>query len=89
MRCRVGDLATIVNSTNGPNGASCGAIVQCLKVVGDHSLYGPVWRVSSRATLVSEFGGVGNTVDVPDCWLEKLTPPSTVENSKKVEELSI
>lgn len=89
MRCKAGDLATIVNSTNGPNGASCGAVVQCIKVVGTHSLYGPIWEVKSKATLVSEFGGVGNTVDVPDIWLEKLVPPPIVNTEKKAEELKV
>lgn len=87
MKCKAGDLARIVNSTNGPNGASCGAIVQCVKVVGEHSLYGPVWQVSSKSTLVSEFGGVGNTVDVPDIWLEKLVPPAIFEKNLKTEEI--
>ena len=87
MKCRAGDLARIVNSTNGPSGASCGAIVQCVKIVGDHSLYGPIWRVSSKSTLVSEFGGVGNSVDVPDIWLEKLIPPLNKQDSTKLEEL--
>jgi hypothetical protein len=88
MRCKVGDFATIINSTNGTNGASCGAIVQCVKIVGNHSLFGPVWQVSSKATLVSEFGGVGNRVDVPDIWLEKLVPPVHSETDKKIEELN-
>ncbi len=85
MNCKPGDLAVIINSVNGPNGASCGAIVQCLRVEGTHSQYGPIWNVSSNSTLVSEFGGVGNFVQVPDDWLKKLMPPPLNTKQKQLE----
>lgn len=69
MNCNQGDLATIVESVEG---ASIGKIVQCVRIMGEHTLYGPIWRVRSNDTLVSEYGGVGNEVDVPDKWLKPI-----------------
>jgi hypothetical protein len=66
-----GDLARIIESVEG---AAVGAIVQCSKLVGTHSLYGPIWRVTSRQKLVSEYGGVGYEVDVPAKWLKRIDP---------------
>ena len=88
MNCKPGDLAIVVNSVNGPNGASCGAIVQCHSIEGYHTQHGPVWNVSSKSILVTEFGGVGNKVHVPDAWLKKLLPPplkTKTETLEKVE----
>jgi len=66
-----GDLARIIESTDG---ASIGAIVQCRNVVGTHSLFGVVWRVTSRQKLATEHGGVGYEADVPAKWLKKIKP---------------
>jgi hypothetical protein len=74
-----GCLAIIVESVMGQ---SVGAIVQCKKIVGTHSVYGPVWRVTSTTPLVSEYGGVGD-VDVPEKWLVKIQPGELDKVKKK------
>lgn len=71
MKCQQGDLAIIIESVDG---ASVGKIVQCSYIVGDHPDYGPTWRVTSKETLVTEYGGVGNLADVPDKWLRPIRP---------------
>jgi len=73
MRNKQGDLAEIVQSVDG---ASVGKIVQCISYIGDHSQYGPIWRVRAKDILVTEFGGVSNEADVPDAWLKPIKPGS-------------
>lgn len=77
-----GDLAIITESILG---SSTGSIVQCIVIRGVHSLYGEVWQVRSQNQLVSEYGGIGNIVDVPTKWLKKIEPGSL----DKVEEKTI
>jgi hypothetical protein len=92
MNCNQGDLAIIVESIEG---VSTGKIVQCIRIQGDHSLYGPIWKVRSKDTLVSEHGGVGNEVDVPDKWLKPIrggeldqkTEIAKLTQSTKIKEL--
>lgn len=66
-----GCLAVIIKSVDG---ASVGIIVQCIRVVGEHSLYGTVWRVRARQTLVTVGGGISNEGDMPAKWLRKIEP---------------
>lgn len=77
-----GCLAIIIESVLGQ---SVGTTVQCVKMIGEHSLYGRIWRVHSQKELVSEYGGIGNHVDVPEKWLKKIEPPK-VDSKKKVKE---
>jgi hypothetical protein len=74
-----GDLATIIQSVEN---ASVGMIVQCIRVEGEHSLYGTIWRVRSRGILVSEHGGISNEGDLPEKWLKKILPPPLTLPSK-------
>lgn len=83
-----GCLARIIDSVNGTSGASVGKIVQCINIKGQHSLYGDIWKVTSKDTLVSEYGGVGNTVDVPAKWLKKINPGETDKKTEKKLELT-
>lgn len=66
-----GDLAIVVESVLGIN---VGKIVQCIKVVGEHSLYGTVWEISCKEELVTEYGGKGNKAHIPQKWLKKIKP---------------
>ena len=73
MRVAKGDKARIVNGIFGTN---WGKIVQVGELVGEHSKYGPVWRVRSLGRdLVTEYGAVGPTCDCPDEWLRPLDCP--------------
>jgi len=76
-----GCLAVIIESVDG---ASVGMIVQCVKIRGEHSLYGIIWRVRSQQTLVTEHGGIGNEADVPAKWLKKIEPGSDLLNKKVI-----
>jgi hypothetical protein len=78
-----GDLARIIESVEG---SSTGAIVQCRNVVGTHSLFGIIWRVTSKQKLVTEHGGVGYECDVPAKWLKKI-PPGELDLQHEVEKL--
>lgn len=82
MRCKVGDIAHIIDSVDGLN---VGKTVEVCSFQGEHSKYGPIWRVRivKGDQLVSEYGGVGLTVDCADDWLRPI-PPEAVPN-KQVE----
>lgn len=79
-----GDLAIIVKSIDG---ASVGKIVTCVQVDGVHSKYGVVWLVESPTPIVTEYGGVGNRVHVPQDWLKKIPkdPLPDEEDEKQVD----
>lgn len=66
-----GCLAIIIESIMGIN---TGRIVTCIRIKGNHTLYGPVWTVYSKDPLPSEYGAMGNNVDVPAKWLRKINP---------------
>ena len=45
-----------------------------------HSTLGKIWPVEALdgQPFVSEHGGIGKYIDVPDCWLAKLPPAPTI-----------
>lgn len=70
MRCKQGQLAYITTS---PMGFNLGRVVECIKVTGTHSEFGPVWRVQSKGKqLVTDMGVVCIACDVPDSWLTPI-----------------
>ena len=80
-----GCLAIIIESVFGQ---SVGQIVQCIRIRGQHSLYGPVWAVRSQSELVSEYGAKGHTMDVPAKWLKKISPDDLETKTDKNIELT-
>ena len=67
MRCKVGDIAEIIESIDGLN---VGKIVEVCSLQGTHTKYGPIWRVrSTGGPLITEYGAVGITCDCADAWL--------------------
>ena len=71
MRCKQGDLAEIIESTDG---ISVGRIVQCVSLYETHWIHGPCWVVRSKDDLMTEYGSVGKTAHVPDKWLRPIKP---------------
>lgn len=70
MRCVQGDLAVVVVS---PMGMNLDKIVECCSYQGEHSKHGPIWRVKTKGKpLVTEYGCVGITCDIPDAWLRPI-----------------
>lgn len=74
-KIKPGDQAEVINSVDG---ASIGQIVTVISYEGEHSQYGRIWRCQSQQTLVTEFGGVGNTADFAEDWLLKIDDPETI-----------
>ena len=66
-----GCLAIIIESALGIN---IGRIVTCVRIKGEHTLYGKVWTVYSKEQIASEYGAMGHNVDVPAKWLRKIDP---------------
>lgn len=79
-----GCLAVVIETISG---SQVGTIVQCVKTVGEHSLYGTVWEIRSKTDLVTEYGGVGKTVHAPAKWLRKIRPDELDKNTTKSKEL--
>ncbi len=79
-----GCLAVIIETVTG---AQVGTIVQCIKTIGEHSLYGTIWEVRSKRDLVTEYGGVGKTVHSPAKWLRKIRPDELNKTTEKKKEL--
>ena len=78
-----GDLARVIESLDG---ACVGIVVQLREYRGEHSLYGSMWRCSSRENIVTEFGSRGNEADFPAKWLKKIEP-GDLDLVKEVEHL--
>ena len=66
-----GCLAIIIESALG---IIIGSIVSCVRIKGEHTLYGSVWTVYSKEQISSEYGAMGHNVDVPAKWLKKINP---------------
>lgn len=66
-----GDLAIIIKSVDGH---STGKIVECVQLdFLNHPEHGNIWLVkSTRDDLISEYGGISDTVHVPQDWLRKI-----------------
>lgn len=77
-----GCLAVIIESALGQ---SVGTIVQCIKIQGEHSLYGTIWQVRAQGDLMTEYGGKGPTVDCAAKWLKKIEPGGLKTTEKKLE----
>lgn len=83
MKCKPGQLAYITHS---PLGMNQGRVVECVRIVGAHSEFGPVWRVQSKGRqLVTELGIVCVACDVPDAWLTPINDadPDTSDSGVK------
>jgi hypothetical protein len=79
-----GCLAIILKTTLGVN---VGRIVTCVRLKGEHTLYGPIWTVYSKDLIVSEYGAMGNQGDVPAKWLKRVNPNDPViTNTKELEQ---
>ena len=79
-----GCLAVVVETVTG---SQVGAIVQCVKTVGEHSLYGTIWEIRSKVDVVTEYGGVGKTAHAPAKWLQKIRPDELDKKTEKTKEL--
>ena len=66
-----GDLALVIKSLDNH---AVGKIVECVQVdFVNHPQHGTIWLVKSqRSDLVTEFGGVGDNVHMPQSWLKKI-----------------
>lgn len=72
MRCKPGDRALVTKSIDG---LAVGKVVEVCSYRGEHSQYGPIWRVRSLGgPLVTEYGAAGITCDMADDWLQPEPP---------------
>lgn len=79
-----GCLAVVIETVTG---AQVGAVVQCIKIIGEHSLYGTIWEIRSKKDLVTEYGGIGAVVHSPAKWLRKIRPDELNKTTEKTKEL--
>lgn len=72
MNCKPGDLAVIVRSTDGQ---AVGRFVECLQMDGNHSEFGPIWRVRTEGRgIVTIHGTLAIVLHMPDAWLRPIRP---------------
>lgn len=76
-RVQAGKTYLIIGSANGPKGPSVGRKCVAKFLHGhEHSLHGPIWRVTSADGMefISEHGGIGMEVDCAEDWLQEIPP---------------
>lgn len=87
MNVKQGDKARIVGGVLHPS-PNHGKIVVVSAFQGEHTMYGPIWRVvSEQGDLVTEYGVCGLSLDCADDWLEKLPDQEIVEQQLIEEKL--
>lgn len=80
-RIESGMLCTIVGGVfsvvHGAQSANMGKRVVAVKLMGEHSQFGRVWRCTAApgTTLVTEYGVSGLSCDFAEDWLEPVKPP--------------
>lgn len=74
MRCKQGDMAIVELGAMGADSPNIGLIVECLTIIGTHSVHGPIWAVktSGPREIVTEFGGTGLIGQMADDWLRPI-----------------
>jgi hypothetical protein len=80
MNCTAGDLAVIIKSSLN---AQVGRIVQCVKLDGSHSLFGPMWIIRSKENLMTDIGTLPDTCHQPDAWLRPIKPGELDKTTSK------
>jgi len=81
-----GDLAEIIQGAAGRSGPNIGKVVTVGVVMGEHSRFGRIVRVSGdNLTRLGQMGFErGDWADVPTAWLKKIEPPAgPVEQQSK------
>lgn len=84
MSLEPGDLAIVTKSLDGH---ATGKIVECVQIdfIG-HPQYGTIWLVRSRGSdLISEYGGISDTVHVPQDWLKKIPKDPLPDEDENLE----
>ncbi len=79
-----GDLAIVIETVLG---MQVGAIVQCVKMDGMHTLHGRMWLVNSKTPLVTEYGNLTKGIHCPEKWLRKIKP-GELDQKKDVAKLT-
>lgn len=91
LRCKVGDLAVIVRSTAGNEGAFVRVIGKARPGPGrlGHAEDGPLWWVHSAAPLSGSLGCFAHAFNFPDAWLHPIRPGADPESITADEVLEV
>lgn len=62
----------------GADSPNVGLVVTCDSLMGEHSVHGPIWNVSTPGPreIVTEFGAKGLIGQMADEWLRPIPPDS-------------
>lgn len=87
MRCKQGDLAIVECGAMGADSPNIGLTVECVSIVGVHSVHGPIWNVSTPGPreIVSEFGAKGLIGQMADEWLRPIPKDELRPDPKKID----
>lgn len=74
LRCRVGDLAIVVNSSRGVHGPCVGRIVRCIRFIPSHPFCQPWGAMDSWITEPMLKCEDGRETPCPDSYLRPIRP---------------
>lgn len=85
---KIGDLAIVIDGLNGLESPNINKIVTVGKLIGDHSLLGPMRHCIG--VEISQMNAAGQYIktgwaDFPTVWLKKIEPPQLKARDKKLE----
>lgn len=74
---KAGDLCEVIGGMQGVKSPNLGLIVRVLAYVGDHTIYGRVWRCEAEYTVLGQVGVnvPPGAADFAQSWLRKIEPP--------------
>ena len=84
---KAGDLAEVVDGLQGKDSPNLGLIVRVRVYVGDHSMYGRVWRCEAEYAILGQIGVnvPSGEADFAQSWLRKIEPPpESVTNNNEI-----
>jgi hypothetical protein len=82
---QAGDLAEVIGGMQGANSPNLGLIVKVVSAVGEHAVFGRIWRCDAEYAVRGQPGVnvTGMMCDFAQDWLRKIEPPAPPTKSKK------
>lgn len=89
---KAGDLCEVISGLGRHKSPNLGLFVKAISTVGDHSLYGRVWRCEGpHVQQLTDTGTyqVTGWADFPVTWLRKIKPDENVDTKNEKLENSV
>lgn len=76
MSIKPGVLCKVISGVLHPS-PNLNKIVEVVEYLGEHSLYGSIWKCKAKHNLITEYGVVSDSMDFAEIWLKPI-PPETL-----------